>query len=121
MTMPKNTTQKKSRSSRSGSKKTRRLRSIIRIPISPSGDLGMFGYKGIMKLTEKERHTALMKAVMSKGKSIEKQAIKTRKVIQKLNALAIVQKNKNPEFSEKVRSDQEFLSKYLVSLNEKLQ
>jgi hypothetical protein len=62
-----------------------------------------------------------MKVVRTAGKSIKARAEKTRKVIKKLNALAIVQKNTNPEFSEKVRSDQVYMSEYLEELNKKLE
>jgi len=97
-----------------------KTRKLVRIPISRSADLSRHGYSNIMEKTVAQRHRALMKAVGSAGKSLKARAEKTRKVIRKLNALAIVQKNTNPEFAERVRSDQQYMSKYLDGLNEKL-
>lgn len=96
-------------------------RSRIRIPISRSGELGKHGYKNILKTPEKKRRQALMKFVKSVGKDTEAQIKKVRKIIQKLNALAIVQKNKQPEFARRVRRDQKYMSRVLDNLKEKLQ
>ena len=97
-----------------------KTKKVVRIPISRSADLSRHGYSNIMKKTVAQRHRALMRVIATAGKTTEARAAKTRKVIKKLNALAIVQKNTNPEFSERVKADQEYMSKYLDGLNEKL-
>jgi hypothetical protein len=96
-------------------------KSIVRIPISRNNDLGKYGYKNILQKTISQRHKALMRVVGSAGKKLDDRAAKTRKIIQKLNALSIVQKNTNPEFSEKVRDDQKYMSDYLEELNKKIE
>lgn len=108
--------------SRKGSrtKGTRKnTRSRIRIPISRSGELRKYGYMNILKTPEKKRREALMKFVKSVGKDIEAQIKKVRMLIQKLNALAIVQKNRQPEFARRVRRDQKYMSRVLDDLKEK--
>jgi hypothetical protein len=90
--------------------------SKVRIPISRSGELGKYGYKNILKTPEKKRREALMKFVKSVGKDTQAQIAKAGKIIQKLNALAIVQKNRQPEFARRVRRDQKFMSRVLDDL-----
>jgi hypothetical protein len=90
--------------------------SKVRIPISRSGELGKYGYKNILKTPEKKRREALMKVVKSVGKDTQAQIAKAGKIIQKLNALAIVQKNRQPEFARRVRRDQKFMSRVLDDL-----
>jgi hypothetical protein len=99
--------------------KSRTLR--VRIPISRSGELGKYGYKNILKTKEKDRREALMRFINSVGKDQNKQILKARKIIQKLNALAIVQKNRQPEFSRRVRRDQQYISRVLDKLKENKQ
>lgn len=84
----------------------------VRIPISRSGILGKFGYKNIIKTPEKERRNALMRYIHSGSNRTQR----IRTLIQKLNALAIVQKNRQPEFSRRVRRDQQFVSRILKSV-----
>lgn len=101
-------------------RKRTRSQSRIRIPISRSGELGKYGYKNILKTPEKKRREALMSFLKSVGKDTSKQIKKAGKIIQKLNALAIVQKNRQPEFARRVRRDQKFMSRVLDDLKEKL-
>lgn len=91
----------------------------IRIPISRSGEMGKYGYKNILKTPEKDRRAALIRFMKSKGKDVSLQIEKARKIIQKLNALAIVQKNRQPEFARRVRRDQQYMSRVLDDLKEK--
>lgn len=110
----------KTRKNNSTRKRMRSKTSKIRIPISRGGELGKHGYKNILKTPEKKRRQALMKFVKSVGKDTEAQIKKVRKIIQKLNALAIVQKNKQPEFARRVRRDQKYMSRILNDLKEKI-
>jgi hypothetical protein len=107
-------TRKNMRKSRSKSQTSR-----IRIPISRSGELGKYGYKNILKTSEKDRRAALIRFMKSKGKDVSTQIEKARKIIQKLNALAIVQKNRQPEFARRVRRDQKYVSRVLDELKDK--
>ena len=72
-----------------------------------------------MKTKEKDRREALMRFINSVGKDQNKQILKARKIIQKLNALAIVQKNRQPEFARRVRRDQKYVSRVLDELKDK--
>lgn len=98
------------------SKGARKLNQTIRIPISRSSELSKYGYKNIRKTSEKKRRESLVRFITSVGDDKEKQIKKAGKVIQKLNALAIVQKNRQPEFSRRVRRDQKYVSKLLLNL-----
>jgi len=119
--MPSKTRKVSRRGNGMRSKGTRkRTRSRIRIPISRSGELGKYGYKNILKTPEKKRRNALMSFLKSVGKDTSKQIKKAGKIIQKLNALAIVQKNRQPEFARRVRRDQKYMSRVLDDLKEKL-
>jgi hypothetical protein len=111
----------KTRKNKSTRKRMRSKTSKVRIPISRSGELGKYGYKNILKTPEKTRRNALMKFVKSVGKDTRAQIKKVGKIIQKLNALAIVQKNRQPEFARRVRRDQKYMSRVLDDLKEKLQ
>lgn len=97
-------------------KGTRKLNQTIRIPISRSSELSKYGYKNIRKTSEKKRREALVRFISSVGDNREEQIKKAGKVIQKLNALAIVQKNRQPEFSRRVRRDQQYVSRLLLNL-----
>lgn len=98
------------------SKGARKLNQTIRIPISRSSELSKYGYKNIRKTSEKKRRESLVRFITSVGDDKEKQIKKAGKVIQKLNALAIVQKNRQPEFSRRVRRDQKYVSRLLLNL-----
>jgi hypothetical protein len=93
-------------------------RSLVRIPISKDGELSKYGYKDIVHTPEKKRRESLIKFMKSVGKDKSTRMNKTRKIIRKLNALAIVQKNTNPELSRRVRRDQQFMSRQLDSMKE---
>lgn len=60
-----------------------------------------------------------MRFLRSVGKDPSKQIEKAGKIIRKLNALAIVQKNRQPEFARRVRRDQQYMSRVLDDLKEK--
>ena len=61
-----------------------------------------FGYKHVTKLSKKQRHEALAKAVLRYGFVT---------VIKRLVALSNLTKRTHPNFSKKIKNDQEWLSK----------
>ena len=65
-----------------------------------SGTLGQFGYENIKNMSQKKRRSSLKKAM---------QHIKPLSVQRKLNAVAILQKNTNPEVAEILRDDVEWV------------
>ena len=119
--MPSKTRRKiRKRSRPNGTRKRIRSRNRIQIPISRSGELSKYGYKNILQTSEKKRRKALTDFLKSVGKDTAMQIQKTRKIIQKLNALAIVQKNRQPEFARRVRRDQKYMSRILDDLKKKI-
>lgn len=67
---------------------------VVKIPILKKNTLRQFGYSSFK--TEEERHVALKKAVKTLGYSA---------IIKKLNAVKILNKNRNPEVSKKFNKD----------------
>lgn len=65
-----------------------------------SGTLGQFGYENIKNLSQKKRRSSLKKAMKH---------IKPLSVQRKLNAVAILQKNTNPEVTEILQKDIEWV------------
>ena len=65
-----------------------------------SGTLGQFGYKNIKNLSKKKRRSSLKKAL---------QHIKPLSVQRKLNAVAILQKNTNPDVADILQQDIEWV------------
>jgi hypothetical protein len=63
--------------------------------------LSKYGYHNILNLTERQRHNALMKAL--------KDNIKPVSLLRRVNALAILQKNTNPELSNILREDIDYI------------
>lgn len=76
----------------------------VKIPIRKSGDLTKFGYG--VKMAAGVRHAALLGAVRAHGRN---------KVIWKLNALGILNKNRNPRASEIFRRDMRWVQKLTFS------
>lgn len=70
----------------------------VSIPMKNSGSLKKFGFS--LKETFAKQHEALAKAVMEYGKG---------KVMDKLNALRVMFKNKDPDYSEELESDMQFV------------
>lgn len=99
--------------------KNKTQKSKVRIPISKGGELTKYGYHDITKMSEKSRRAALMRFIESVGSDIDKQIVKARMIVRKLNALSILQKNTNPELSRRVRRDQQFVSRMLSDLKAK--
>lgn len=64
------------------------------------GELGKYGYK--LSKSRNERQEALKKAMKK---------FNTNTMIRKLNALSILQKNVNPKYSRKAKSDMRFIQK----------
>lgn len=71
----------------------------VRIGPLKSGTLGNHGYKSSLSATQ--RHTALRKAIKAHGKDT---------VIRKLNAVAVLNKNRSPTLSATFRADQQWVS-----------
>lgn len=76
------------------------------------GKLGKYGYKDVKKLTTKERHAALDRAV----RGISRQPGKNKydaalSIFRKLNALATLNKNTNPTLAAKFRADRNYVGK----------
>lgn len=71
----------------------------VRIGPLKSGTLGNHGYKSSLSVTQ--RHTALRKAIKAHGKDT---------VIRKLNAVAVLNKNRSPTLSATFRADQQWVS-----------
>lgn len=112
-------TKTRSRSRTCARTKTRKVRkSVVRIPISRSNELGRFGYKDIAHKSMTQRRKALKKYLNHCAKTKKAKRVKVRKIIQKLNALSILQKNTNPTVSKRVRSDQKFMSRVLHNLQD---
>jgi hypothetical protein len=80
------------------SKSSKRQRQVI--PPLKKGSLGKYGYSA--ESSVQTRHAALKRAI--KG-------ISRNSVIRKLNAVAVLQKNKNPGVSKIFRADQQWISK----------
>lgn len=72
----------------------------VKIPIRKSGDLTKYGYG--MRMAAGVRHAALLGAVRAHG---------WNPVIWKLNALSILNKNKNPKAGEIFRRDMRWVQK----------
>lgn len=70
--------------------KSKKLFSIKR------GTLKKFGYSGVDKLTVKQRHRSLKKAM---------NRMSCNKLLHKLNAVAVLNKNREPSVSRKFRAD----------------
>ena len=81
-------------------RKTRRL-----IPPLKRGELGAFGYKVLM--AESERRIALERAIDAYGYA---------SLVRKLNALAVLNKNRNPLVAKRVKRDMAFLKKFRSQL-----
>lgn len=73
--------------------------SSVRIGPLKSGTLGNHGYKS--SLSAAQRHAALRKAIKAHGKDT---------VIRKLNAVAVLNKNRSPTLSATFRADQQWVS-----------
>lgn len=84
---------------RKSPKKASRSRRPVRIKISKDGALSSLGYSS--NNSERSRHIALNKAIKDYGYI---------SVIRKLNALAVLNKNKNPRLSKIFRDDQRWVS-----------
>lgn len=91
-----------------------RPRSRVIIPISSSGEMGAYGYCNLKELSIKERHSALEKMIEKESIKLQiSREEKIRSIIARLNALAIVTKNRNPKLSSIFRKDQQWLSRKL--------
>ena len=94
-----------------GGRKTMKKRSAMRrttrrvIPPLKRGELGAFGYKVLM--SESERRIALERAIEKYGYA---------SLVRKLNALAVLNKNRNPLVTNRVRRDMAFLKKFRSQL-----
>jgi hypothetical protein len=77
-------------------RQTRRI-----IPPLKRGELGKFGYKILS--SESERHIALQHALKEYGYA---------SLIRKLNALAVLNKNRLPLLSKRLRRDMAYLKKH---------
>lgn len=64
------------------------------------GTLGAFGYSNVMTLNLDQRRRALKKAVKKLGRTI---------VVKKLNAVYILNRNKDPKRSNRFRIDKEWV------------
>lgn len=92
------------RSSPHKSPKRSKSRSPIRIHLT-KGSLGMYGYKGVSTKTSTERRKYLTEALKHED---------ALPVFRKLNALYVVNKNKNPCLSAIFESDRNWVqSKYM--------
>jgi len=76
------------------------MTTTVKIPIKKSGNLTKFGYG--MKMAAGVRHAALLGAVRAHG---------WNPVIWKLNALSILNKNRNPKASEIFRRDMRWVQR----------
>lgn len=92
------------RSSPHKSPKRSKSRSPIRIHLT-KGSLGMYGYKGVSTKTSTERRSYLKEALKHED---------ALPIFRKLNALYVVNKNKNPCLSAMFESDRNWVqSKYM--------
>lgn len=91
---------RKSPKRKSKKRSSKRRRQVI--PPLRKGSLGKYGYSA--ESSVQTRHAALKKAV---------NGISRNSVIRKLNAVAVLQKNKNPRISKIFRADQRWVSKTL--------
>lgn len=92
------------RSSPHKSPKRSKSRSPIRIHLT-KGSLGMYGYKGVSTKTSTERRSYLKEALKHED---------ALPIFRKLNALYVVNKNKNPCLSAIFESDRNWVqSKYM--------
>lgn len=67
------------------------------------GVLGKYGYKEVSKLSKEERHKSLKKAI--------KDGVEHITIIKRLNALSILNKNKNPILSKLYKTDMKYIQK----------
>jgi len=79
---------------------SRGIGSDVRIPVS-GHELGNYGYHSVVSMSVQSRHRALNKAVNDMG---------YLPIIKKLNALATLNRNTNPNISQIFKTDQEWLS-----------
>lgn len=79
---------------------SRGIGSDVRIPVS-GHELGEYGYHSVVNMSVQSRHRALNKAVNDMG---------YLPIIKKLNALATLNRNTNPNISQIFKTDQEWLS-----------
>lgn len=80
---------------------SRRTKTRKVIPPLKRGELSKFGYK--ILIAEGERRIALERAIEEYGYAT---------LIRKLNALAVLNKNRNPEITRRLKRDMAFLKKY---------
>lgn len=103
---PKRTSPKKSpkRTSKRDSPKRSKSKSPIRIHLT-KGSLGMYGYKDVSTKTSTERRSYLIKALKYED---------ALPIFRKLNALYVVNKNKNPCLSAIFEADRNWVqTKYM--------
>jgi hypothetical protein len=114
-------TQRQAQTQRRKNQKKRnqtKKRKVI-IPISSSGEMAEYGYYNVKSLTVKERHDAIERMIEKESKRLQiSQEEKIRSIILRLNALAIVTKNRNPKVSKIFREDQQWLSRKLDRIQE---
>lgn len=75
------------------------------------GELSQFGYSGVSKLSEAQRHVALKKAIAEYG---------ALNVFRKLNAVAVYTKHTSPGVSRVFKSDMAWIRSYYGGKNGKL-
>jgi hypothetical protein len=75
------------------------------------GELSQFGYSGVSKLSESQRHTALKKAIAQYG---------PLSVFRKLNAVAVYTKYTSPGVSRVFKSDMAWIRSSYGGKNGKL-
>jgi hypothetical protein len=82
-------------------------------PIGPlaKGDLTKFGYKDVKSMTKEKRHRSLTKAIRAHG---------YLPIIKKLNAIAVLSKNRDKVGSALFKEDQQWLSGLYKKLSPKV-
>lgn len=96
-----------SKSFKKSSKKSKqRSKTNNKIVISSKGELGIFGYKDIQYLSTKKRHSALKKYII-----YHNSYNKTLSLFRKLNALSILNRNKNFNLSTIYEMDKMYIKK----------
>lgn len=88
-----------SKTIRKGGLRRSKTRKVL--PPLKRGELGKLGYKVL--IAEGERRIALERAIEEYGYA---------SLVRKLNALAVLNKNRNPEVARRVKRDMAFLKKY---------
>jgi hypothetical protein len=90
--------------------KSRKPRKNLIGPLA-NGDLTKFGYQNVKSMTKEKRHRSLTKAIRSHG---------YLPIIRKLNAIAVLSKNRDKVGSALFKEDQQWLSGLYKKLSPKM-